>query len=422
MPRRPPAVTAPPVTLPVLRWAHGGDAVAMADDGPLAGLVVFVRGAVPGDVVSVLLETRKKRWARGRLVAVVSPSPARREPPCAVQAACGGCPWMVGSAAAQRASREAILRAEVRKSALGWSDEEVAAKVRVVDVPGAAGLGYRVRAKLAWRRGPGSTVAVGFMGRGTHAFVPVARCAVLTPALNDALPGLRKHLEADGAERGEVTLVAGDEGVAAWVEPASGRAHGVGPEQVTVRFGDRPFAADPRAFIQANPAVAAAMVDAVEAAARAAGGARAVELFAGAGLFTTALWSSGYEVDAYEVAATARAGFEATRERAGVPPERGRWHAADLLRDGFPTPRPAPPDLVLLDPPRTGAAELAPWVRASGARAVILVSCDVATAVRDLALLTEGPEGLRVERVDGYDMFPHTGHQEVLAVLVRPPR
>ncbi|MCB9733322.1 MAG: class I SAM-dependent RNA methyltransferase [Deltaproteobacteria bacterium] len=422
-PRSTPKPPAPPLaTLPVLRWAHGGDAVAMADDGPLAGLVVFVRGAVPGDVVRVAVETKKKRWARARLVAVERPSPERRVPPCAVQAACGGCPWMVGTREAQRASREAILLGEVRKSLIPGltSDEDLAAKVRLVDVAGASEVGYRVRAKLAWRRGPSGAVAVGFMGKASHAFVPIPRCEVLTPALNDALPAIRRALAAEAADRGEVTLVAGDEGVAAWVEPTPGPGHPVGPEQVTVRFGARPFTASPRAFLQANAAVAGALVDRVEALARELGGAHAVELFAGAGLFTTALWAAGFAVDAYEVDPAARAGFEATRERLGVPAERGRWHASDLLLSGVPSPRPAaPPDLVLLDPPRAGAAELVPWIRASGARAVILVSCDVATAARDLALLAEGPEGFEVTRVDGYDMFPHTGHQEVLAVCVR---
>ena len=111
--------------LEIQRWAHGGDGVGVPGSGPMAGVVVFVRGAVPGDVVEVEVVERRRRWARAALVAVTSPSTERVPVPCPIQAACGGCPWMPGSADAQATSRLAILKGEAAKR-LGWRDDEVA--------------------------------------------------------------------------------------------------------------------------------------------------------------------------------------------------------------------------------------------------------------------------------------------------------
>jgi 23S rRNA (uracil1939-C5)-methyltransferase len=164
--------------------------------------------------------------------------------------------------------------------------------------------------------------------------------------------------------------------------------------------------------------------EAPEAAADGGREARAIELFAGAGTLTQALWAEGYAVAAYEVDAGAAAGFHATRERLGVAPERGRWCTNDLLVTGVPERLPGqegPPDLVLLDPPRTGAKALVPWLRGTMARTVVYVSCDLATALRDVSELAGRGDRRRydVTRLIAYDMFPHTGHQELLLVLER---
>lgn len=409
--------------LEVLRWAHGGDGVAVPEAGPLAGAVVFVPGAVPGDRVRVEVIEGKARWARARLIAVEEASAERVTPPCPVQESCGGCPWMAGSEEAQRASRLAILGGEARKR-LGWDAARVAADVSLVDVPGAARFGYRPRVKLAWRATGEGPAALGFLRKTSHELVPISACAVADGAINAALPELAAEIGRRARGRGSLTVVAGREGVGAWVEVEGAAGFGLGRSEVTVDVGERAHRVGPRTFLQANPRVAAAMVAAIEGYAREVAGRHAVELFAGSGALTPALWAAGYDVDAYELDAAGEGGFAALRDGLGLAPERGRWSAADLLGIGVPLPPPrATPDLVLLDPPRAGAASVIPWIRASGARAVILMSCDVATGFRDLAALeqgaTSGGDRWRVEAVSGWDMFPHTGHQELLA-FARP--
>lgn len=411
--------------LEVLRWAHGGDGVAVPDGGPLAGRVVFLADAVPGDLVDAEVLEQKPRWAKARILKVARPSPERRRAPCAIQVQCGGCPWMAGSASAQATSRRLILEGEVRK-VLGES-----AAAAITFAPSGPELGHRQRLRLGYEVRAGR-VTLGLHGRRTHSLVDIEHCAIADPRLNAALPAVRAALAGrDGA--GRVTLLAGrpahegqpgregqesqpGSGFGAWVEPERGPAWSLGDELVELEFGRFAQRLSPAAFAQANAAVTGAILDHLERWARSLPGPRhVVELFAGSGTLTMALWAAGCRVTAYEVDSRARAAFLRTRESS-----RGEatWHELDLTL-GVPHPAPPTPiDGVLLDPPRTGAREVMPWVRAAAPSRVAYLSCDLATGLRDAAELTQS--GYQVDRIVGFDMFPHTGHQEILILLSHP--
>ena len=391
--------------LEILRWAHGGEGVGVPADGRYAGRIVFVPEVVPGDVVTVAVIEAKARWARGKVTRIESPSPERVPVPCAVQGRCGGCPWMPGSAAAQAESRRKILIGELGKRL------QLAAEVPVTMLESPARYSYRQRLKLTFE--VGATIKLGFLGKHSHTLVDITRCEVADERINAFLPEVRAALA--GRDSGKVTLLAGEAGVAAYIQDRSGATR-LGPDSIELVFGDYRQRLAPDAFAQANAAVTGQMLATLERWARAVerGSGHAVELFAGAGTLTMALWRAGWKVTAYEVAPSAKAGFERTREAAGVPPEDGVWYAADLAL-GMPLPPPPPPKLVVLDPPRTGAAEIMPWVRAAGASHVIYVSCDLATGLRDLQLLTQDGR-YRVVEVVGLDMFAHSGHQEIMVL------
>ncbi len=295
-------------------------------------------------------------------------------------------------------------------------------------------FGYRQRLKLTFER-TSDGVKLGFLGKKSHALVDIARCEVADARINEALADVRARIaELTPAAQGRVTLLAGEDGVAGVIETRAGHARTFGPDTVRLTLGSYAQSLSARAFAQANGAVTGQMLATLAgwaARARAASSEIpsetdgetpgddpwAVELFAGAGTLTMALWRSGWRVVAYEVAEAARPGFEATRSAEGVAPERGIWHAADL-GIGMPWPAPPPPALVVLDPPRTGAAEVMPWVRASGAHHVVYISCDLATGLRDLQLLISDAR-YRIAEVVGLDMFPHAGHQEVMFLATR---
>lgn len=402
------------VVLDVQRWAHGGDAIGRPEEGPLAGVIVFVAGVCPGDRIRARIRKRKKRWARAELIEVLRPGAGRRDAPCPHQAACGGCPWMIGDRATQDASRLSILRGEVTKR-LGLSPEDTAQRVHLAPRrPEERELGYRSRLRLAFDTHSHEGVRLGFRRAGSHSLVDIQTCLVASPALRAALPEVRAAIAGrlpPGAS-GEVRLLHGEEGVAVRIEPRGAAPVALGPDTVTVRVGSAALRVGPGDFVQANGAVATAIAAEIEAIARAAGPGQATELFAGSGTFTVPLITAGWSVTAYELAGNARSAFEAATRGRGE----ATFHVADLLDSGVPIPAPPPPGLVLIDAPRSGALEIMPWIRASGARTLILVSCDVATGLRDAAALLEDGR-YRLDRLLGYDMFPHTGHQELLMVL-----
>jgi 23S rRNA (uracil1939-C5)-methyltransferase len=398
--------------LKIARWAHGGDGVAVPTEGALEGMVVFVKDAVPGDVVDVEIVQHKKRWARAVVHERVIQSPERVPVRCAIQAQCGGCPWMAGSARAQSASRLAILQGEIRKR-LRWDEPMIEARVRVAADVG-PDLGYRCRLRLGYSVRASGEVTLGFRAPRSHVLVDVARCAVAATPLSDALPLIRDALRVRGAGEGEVQLLSGREGVGAWVRPTGAAPWGWGPQQLTLLVGGTAFAATPRGFFQANLAVTEGLIGAIAEAAGAPTGpeAHAVELFAGSGTLTVGLLRAGYRVTAYELDRGSEALFQTNTRGEG----RAAFHVADLLETGVPFPAPEPPELVVVDPPRQGALALMPWLRACGAARIVLVSCDVSTAARDLLELSERYE---ITEVTGWNMFPHTGHQEVIARLER---
>lgn len=400
---------------PILRWAHGGDGVALPE-----GRVVFVPEVVPGDVVDLAVVEDRGRFARAHVTRLVTPSAQRVTPPCPVQARCGGCPWMIGSVEAQAESREAILRGEVRKR-LGADVHVEMARATTRD----EAFGYRQRVRLTYRSdGSGiDGVRLGYLARASHDLVDIPGCPIADARIEALLPALRAELAGVRGE-GKVTLLAGDEGVAGWIEPAEAREGAGrvwGREAVTVRIGGFAQVLSARAFAQANARVTGDILQMIGAVAdevaREGRGKRALELYAGSGTLTQALWSRGWEVEAYELDSAARPAFEAARAALDGS---GAWHACDLA-SGLVRPPPRDPegiDLVLLDPPRTGAAAIVPWLRASRARTIIYVSCDIATGLRDLSTLT-GDGRWRIDRVVGFDMFPHTGHQEMVSVARR---
>src|SRR5262245_19705238 len=175
--------------------------------------VVFVRGALPGEVVAVEITAAKKDWARADAVEVIEPSPDRVVPPCpSRRAGCGGCGWQHLTVQAQRAARVAIVADALRRTG-GLGEPEVLAG-RGVDP-----IGYRTTVRGA--AGPGGVP--GFRAEQAHDVVPAPHCLVAHPALADLLPALRLD---PGVEPTLRVSVATGELAARW-DRAAGDVHGL---------------------------------------------------------------------------------------------------------------------------------------------------------------------------------------------------
>ena len=393
---------------------HGGYVLAR----PEGMGVLFVRWALPGEVVSVRVVGRKREYAFAEAVEVLSPSPRRVDPPCGVFGECGGCQLQHADYPYQLEMKREILREAFRR--IGKTD--VAPEI----APPLEPFGYRYRGRF---RVDGDTV--GFHALLSHRLVPVSRCPLMVDAINAVLPGLRglgrfaKVSEVQVASDG-VRASASFPGVPfgkAMVEHLSGRTGGIlsgmlfedrswGEERVTLPLDGISYSVSPRGFFQANWRMNQAMVRRIGGILGDLGvsaGARLLDLYAGAGNFALPLAAKVREVVAVEGEG------RSFKELRGNVRENAPGNVR-IVRSSVETFRPDGRfDALILDPPRAGLSERSlSRVREVSAGIVFYVSCDPATLARDVRSLSDRYDLASLEM---HDFFPNTHHVEALAVL-----
>lgn len=444
------------VTTVVLdRWAAGGRALGRVD-----GRVWMVAGGAPGDEVLARPLKDHGRYVEAVAEAVVTASRLRREPPCALQAVCGGCPLMVVDEAAQHeAKRRFVIDALERIGRLG-----PVAVGPVVAIP--PSLAYRNKIELTFGRGPHGERVLGYHRSAAPAdLVDVPACRIADdrlqtllvrarsffldgpgrddPALSHPHEPLRLVLRASGSSLETLIAFRSAEGpfpsLASFARSASEAEAGLaGVVRILAvpgrRGGGRVEAVVGRAWLEESilgvsfrlPATAFFQVHAAAAEALArqvvegAGAPRSViELYGGVGGIGLALARRGAAVTIVEADAGAVACGAEAADRAGLGG--ARFVRADVLRFLRAGSKLAAPDLIVADPPRSG---LGPGVARSlgdlGAHRIAMVSCDPATLARDVAALAAA--GYTLERVIPFDLFPQTAHVEAVAWLTRSAR
>jgi tRNA/tmRNA/rRNA uracil-C5-methylase (TrmA/RlmC/RlmD family) len=374
--------------------AHGGHCVARAPDGR----VVFVRHALPGERVTVSVTDVLARHLRADAVEVHTASPDRVEPPCpwAAPGMCGGCDFQHASPEAQAELKAAVVREQLVRLARLSPDEVEALGVRVE--PLGDPLGWRTRVRYA----VDASGRAGLLAHRSHEVVPVDWCRIATPGVRAAGVTDRRWPADD-----RVDVVGSGAGDVAVVGSASGLVSG--PPRVRERAVGREWSLPVDAFWQVHPAapdtLAAAVVDLLEPRPHE----RAWDLYGGAGLFAAALAPLVAEVTLVESAVPA---VEAARSSLADLPN---VHIVRSTVERFRSS--GRPDLVVLDPPRTGAGTtVVRRVAAARPRAVAYVACDPAAFARDVATLRG--LGWRLAALRGYDCFPMTHHVECVGLLV----
>lgn len=438
-----------PETLRIETLVAGGDGMAR----PEGGRVTFIRGAAPGDVVLAAIDEVRPHHRSAHVLEVLQPGPARRLPPCPEAGACGGCPWMHLSDDGQASAARDILEAALRRA---HASVDAGAVRGALAPPRRLGARQRMRLHLDLRREP----VAGFLRAASHDVHPVAACLALEPALESvrqavarALPALQSALGRARAEL-QVDLPRDDAGAAllrvARGTPARAQREALAilqraapvltalaaraPDAEAVSLGDDAIAfrrgpleeplrwpafLSPGGFLQAGREGNALLVSRVLAAARShvVPGGRVLELFAGSGNLTLPLAGAGLSVEASDedraaIANAARAAAACAGEIAAPRLEAcaATAHAQRAAAEGLRY------DAVLLDPPRTGAKEVAPLLPAL-TDVVISVSCDAPTFARDAEILSRA--GFRVVSAEPLLLFPQTAHFESVAVLRR---
>ena len=430
-----------PFLLTIEDLTHEGHGV-----GRREGKAVFVEGALPGEEVRCVYTARRGRHDEARTLEVLTSAPERVEPRCAHFAVCGGCALQHLEPTAQLARKQRWLLDSLAH--IGKVQPE-----QVLEPLTGPVWGYRRRARLGvkdvTKKG---RVLVGFRERRGPYLADLRRCEILdervgglleplarlieTLSIRDRLPqievaggdavmslNLRVLTPPSAADLAQLRSFGEHHGLALYLQPGgvdSVRAleTASAPPVLSYRLADGlELEFQPQHFIQINAALNRALVERACALLEIGPEDRVLDLFCGLGNFTLALARRARAVVGVEGEGGLVEWARRNAARNGVA--NAAFYAADLAGDltGLPWIQ-GGYDRILLDPPRSGALELMPWMTALGARRIVYVSCHPATLARDVGELVHR-FGYRLENAGVLDMFPHTTHVESMAVLAR---
>jgi tRNA/tmRNA/rRNA uracil-C5-methylase (TrmA/RlmC/RlmD family) len=383
--------------------AHGGCCVARHE-----GQVVLVRHALPGERVRAVVTEEHGSYLRADAVEILDASPHRVRPPCpfAGPGLCGGCDLQHAELGYQRELKAAVVREQLQRLA------GIHVPVTVAPLPGVPGepdgQGWRTRVQYT----VDSTGRAGLLAHRSHEVVPVDRCLIAHPTVREA-----DILARDWAAHDSLEVVAGTAAPAAVLGRAGGRPVLLsGPESVTERAVGREWRLPPTAFWQVHPAAADSLAGAVVDLLQPRAGDRIWDLYGGAGLFAAALAPHAEGSGRITVVEGDPAAAAAARANLRDLTTITVVHA-DVAR-ALANPRWRSVDLVVLDPPRSGAgAAVVAAVTARTPRAVAYVACDPAALARDVQ--TFRSHGYDLAQLRAYDLFPNTHHVECVALLQR---
>ncbi len=386
------------------------------------GKIVFIRGAIPGELVDVSVEEKKRDYVIASVKNIVEPSPFRRLPPCEIFGVCGGCQLQFVDYGRQVSLKEEILLDAMRR--IGGVDITLAPSLIERE------FGYRRRGQFKVSR----SGDIGFFREGTREVIPVGECPVMGEEINGILPGL-SAVNLKGVKEIHVTsgdtvvlLVKGDLSDESAHEIMSAGVSGIafengdslGKDYVSLDLNGLKYSVTPWSFFQSHWSLNKRVVATLVAALGSLENKKVLDLYAGAGNFSLPLALLAKEVAALEENPYA---IEDGRRNAALngikncnfihmSVERsllgGKKQGARLFGEtGY--------DIIILDPPRPGlTSDCVKKILETGSERIVYVSCDPATLARDIKKMRERYE---IESLRMVDFFPNTYHIEALAFM-----
>jgi 23S rRNA (uracil1939-C5)-methyltransferase len=429
------------LTLSIEKLVYGGDGLSHAD-----GNTVFVPYVLPGETVRSSVKSKKKKLIWATLQEVTTASRERIKARCPHFQKCGGCHYQHISAAEQTRLKAGILRETLsRLGGVNWEGP--------ISEHTAEPYGYRNRAQWAVRSG--MPRALGYFLPESDVIVPIDECHVLSPRLAETFGQLQEMARAGRLPEGILEIEAfadsADEKIALNVafdkypKPAAelaatlrgalphveslllldqkkNRFELMGPGFLTHQAGGFTFKVSHLSFFQVNRFLIDDLLKTITGGAK---GKSALDLYAGVGFFTLPLAKTFERVVSVDANLAATRDLYANAEAAGVTVITHNEHTEDFLKKTD-----EKPDLVVLDPPRSGVgAEASKKLAELGAAEILYLSCDPSTLARDLAMLTNSPRmpkeaaapavRYEISEVHLFDLFPQTFHIETLVRLQR---
>lgn len=429
-------------TVAVESLDHEGQGIAHVD-----GKVVFIEGALPGEVVEIEVRRRRPSYDVATTTRVISESSQRVTPRCAHFGVCGGCSMQHLDPRAQVAAKQRVLEDNLQR--IG----QVRPESMLPPVHGPA-WGYRYRARLSVRdvRKKGG-VLVGFHEKRSSYVVDMRECHVVPPAISALLVPLRALVESlsirermpqielaigdavtvlvfrnleplTAADEAALRAFADDHGVCVYLQPKGPdtvvRLHPMDApalDYLLPEFDLRlPFS--PAEFTQVNHQVNGVLVRRAMALLDPQPGERIADLFCGLGNFSLAIARRGAHVYGVEGSAAL---VRRAQDNAAVNGLAGM--SAFAVKDLFTV---TPEDIsgwgrldkLLIDPPRDGAMAVVKALAEPFPQRIVYVSCSPGTLARDAGVLVN-VHGYRLAAAGIVNMFPHTSHVESIALFER---
>ena len=386
-----------------------GEGVARVD-----GWVVFIAGALAGEKIVARIWHNAANFSRGDLVRVVVPSPHRVLPRCELFGECGGCQY-------QNLAYPQQL--EWKQKQVAEAFERLGGIKTKVDACHPSPKQYGYRSKITPHFNPPRSPApmpIGFLRQGTRFdILDVPQCPIATEAINARLGAVRAgfHAKQDTYTRGATLLL----------REASGEVTTDYEAIITETIAEADPVAKPlqlhflaRDFFQNNPFILPAFTRYVREQAAASGARFLVDAYCGSGLFALSAAAAFEQVAGIELSESS---IRFARENAtanGIANATFQAGDASSIFAGLGAHAPAfaaAETAVIIDPPRKGCDEsFLQQLFAFGPRAVVYVSCDPATQMRDLKGFLAA--GYRLTAAQPFDLFPQTRHLECVLTLV----
>lgn len=367
--------------LEIMGLSNSGEGISRLEDGRL----VFVQGALPGDVVTAGLVSQKSDYASARTLEVVTPSPDRVESVCPFSSSCGGCSLICMSYQAQLAFKQKQFENQIHRV-----DPSVTVEEPVSGPP----LHYRSRARFRYLLKDGKP-ALSFFEQASNTNIPITSCAIADKALNAFIANPPK-LNVWELKHSQLSCITTDNGV----------LYDNSVDTITITAAQKTCTmyVSNSVFFQSNLVLLPKLIEKVADNVK---GTEVMDLYSGVGTF------SAFVEDKCHVTAV-----ELNKNCLAL----AKRHLKNTSFFTSPVEKWKPSisrvDTIIVDPPRTGLDRNVPALITSfNASTLIYVSCYLPTLVRDLERLKQ--LGWKIESAQMFDFYPNTPHLECVVMMSR---